>query len=855
MLNEIRLIIRSLLKQPGFTSIAVATVALGVGVNVAIFSVVYGLLLRPLPYRDPDRLVWVTNMVQSFRAEMVSGADYLDWRDHSRSLEQVAAWDVTVGLLTARDGQPVRAIGARVSPTFLPALGATPRAGRGFDKGDAKQGAAPVVILSDGLWRRLFGDDVALESQAVRMGSQLLTVVGVLPKGFQFPQQPNVEMLVPLVLDEGRERGRQQMTILSTLARLAPGVTADQAREELKTIRREGEQRAHEQREAAGPMTMPLPGGPMGGGGNQVEVFDDAVAPPGGPDGPADGPGPRAGPPESVVAVVPLQRHLVGDVRPLVLALMASAAFVLLIACANLANLMLARSTSRLRELSIRAAIGASRGRIISLVILESVITAAIGTVAGVVLAAWVVQALVTLAPVSLGAGIFQQMPLGLDVPVLIFAAAIALAVGVLFGVGPALLVSRADVTTMLRASGGGHSSARPRARFRAVLVATEVAVAVVLLVGATLLVRSFARVLDVDPGFHAERVVTVALDPASERYQTPDSLRTFYAQIEDRVGAIAGVEAVGIGDTVPLRDYSMVMMGLQVEGTAPSREAEPEVAVTMVTPGYFTTMGMQLRRGRVFTDADRPGAPPVILVNETMARHYWGSLDPVGRRLRIGPRRPDWLTVVGVVADTRHDGLEASSRAAMYRPLAQEPVPFSYVAVRSALEPTAVIGALRQAVRQVDPSLVVYDVASMSERLSRAMAPRRFSMALVSAFAFLALLLSAIGVYGVLAYVVGERTREFGIRRALGATGGDVIGLVARQAGAMVAAGLAVGLAVAFAASPLLGSALFATAPRDRWSFVLVPVLIVLSAVAAMAAPARRAVKVDPAVTLKVEG
>jgi predicted permease len=911
-LAELRFTLRTLARQPGFVLVAVLTTALGVGANVAIFSVVQALLLRPLPYRDPSSLVWVTNVVESFQAEMVSGADFLDWRDQSRTLTALAAFTDPDGVTLDLPDRPERAIETRISSNFLGTLGVRPTAGRDFVAADEKAGAAPVAIVTDSAWRHIFGDDARFDGpRSIRIGRHLVTIVGVLPQGFAFPQQPRVELLAPLQLDEARERGRRMVSIVHTLGRLAPGMTAGQAQAELKTIQREAATAA-----AAAPRPadglLPEPG--MGGPGGRISIEEGpAEAGPAGPQGAgrvgpqgagrvgpagagsagpqgagrvgpaagsagpqgagrvgpaeagspgpqlgADGPGPggQQGPgpmrPEMQVQVTPLQMRLVGDVRPQLLALVATVGLVLLIACANLANLALARATSRQRELTIRAALGASRPRLVRHLLTESLSIAVAGGAIGVLLAAWLDRALLTLVPHGIASGLFDQVPIGLNLPVLLFALGVSLLTGVLVGIAPAIMASRFDLNDALKTGGHGATGSASRARFRAALVAAEVGLAIVLLVGATLLVRSFARLLSVDPGFHPDGVTTFAIDLGRDRYPSPDAVRGFYRTLADRVGSMAGVVAVGYGDTIPLNDYSMIVIGIDVEGATPPPGREPEIAITSTSAGYFRAMGMTMIRGRRFTPEDRENTPGVVVVNQTMARHYWGDKDPLGKHIQIGPRQPMPMTVVGVVADTRHDGLGAEVRPAMYRPFDQTPLPFGFLVVRSGLSQPVVVDAVRAAVRDLDQHLVVHDVASMDSRLAESVAPRRFAMLLLASFAGLALVLAAVGLYGVIAYVVSERTREIGIRMALGARASQIGALVVRQAGLMVGTGILAGLAAAWALGPLMARALFGVAPHDALTFAAVPALVAGVALVASLAPALRAAHVDPAVTLR---
>jgi predicted permease len=897
---DVRDALRALRRNPTFSLVALLTMAIGIGANTAVFSVVNALLLRPLPYRDPDRLVWVAKLEPAMHAEIAAGADYLDWRDQTRSLEGIAAWDEAPALTLLGAGDPERLVGAHVTARFFDLLGVRPVRGRSFLPEDERLNGPPVAIVSHRLWERVFGADAAFRERPLRLDSGTFTVVGVLPASFLFPQKPSPDILMPLRLDEAMERRREMMRIVHVAARLKTGVAIEQVRSELTAIIRRGEQQAaarqdHEASAAApprdtestasdtfdrpvgppggapasgerivrppegrGPMPFANPApGPAAGGGNHLEMPvgpRNAPSNTGGPGGPNAGP---RRPPQGEIIVRPLQQHLVGDVRPALMLLTATVGLVLLIACANVANLVLARATARSRELAVRAALGATRWRLVRQSLVESVLLALAGGALGVLAAGWCLGVVRSLLPAPLAEGALGLAPIGIDRGVLVFTVIVASLTGIVSGVGPALVASRVDLETSLREAARFAAGSAARSRLRRVLVVGEIALAVVLLVGAGLLVRSFARLLSVDPGFRSERVVTMAVN-----LQAPnaDAARTranpFFADVAARVRALPGVQAVAYGDTVPLRQYSRIMMGLAAEGRddpAPNGPP-PDVAVSMVSSQYFTAMGVRLVRGRAFTDDDRQGSPPVAVVNERFARQFWGAEDPVGRRLRFGPRRPDWITVVGVAADVRHDGLAAEPRRTLYQPFAQEPVPFGFIVVRTSGETASTVQAVRQVVRTIDPTLAVYDVATMDERLERSVGGRRFSMLLILAFALVALTLAAVGLYGVLAYIVGERTREIGIRMALGAGLQDVLGMVLRQSGVMVALGVVLGLMAALAVGPLLAAGLFGVTPHDPFTLVSVPLVIAAIAAIATWVPARRAARVDPVEALRDE-
>ena len=873
---DLRAALRALRKRPAFTAVAILTLALGIGANTALFSVVHAVLLRPLPFHEPERLVHVTNRVVGTDFELTPAADYLDWRDQSGHLEGITAWSDGDDH-TLRHGEiSERLQGARVSASFFPVLALRLAQGRGFLAAEERLQGGRVAVVSHRLWNRLFGAAVRLEGQMIRLGDEAFTIVGVLPDGFLFPRSPDVDVLLPLALDETTERGRRQMTLVQLIARLGPGVTAVQARAELETIQKRARAAAEESlaanpadNTAAGPQpggAEPPPGPPPGGGGGRMVIRmapgPDAGPAPGGRPGPGAGPGagPRRGPggggpggppgfPETLLVIQPLRDWLVGDVRPSLLMLLASVGCVLLIACANVANLLLARATSRRREIAVRAALGAGRGHIVRLLLTESLLLALFGGACGLLLAHWTIRPLVALMPPDLADGLFRFTAIGIDAPVLLFTALVSCSTGLLFGLVPAVAATRVDLQDPLQEGGrGGRSGA-----LRGLLVAAEVAVAAVLLVVAGLLLRSFLRLTAVDPGFEADPVLTlrVGLDP--ERYPTPVRQTDFFQESARRVATLPGVHSVSFASTVPLTGFSMILRGLQAEGQPPIPiEEQPEIAVVLAGPDYFQTLGIPLLRGRAFTAADTAAAPGVAIVSRKMARRIWGEADPVGRRLRGAGRD---LVVVGVAEDVKHEGAAVeSARLVMYRPFLQQPLPFGFLAVRAAGDPADLTAAVRDQILSLDASVPISDVATLRERLRGSVADRRFQLTLLGLFALLALGLAGVGLYGVLAYMVGERTQEIGIRMALGAERGRVLRLVVRQGLRLAAAGLAAGLVLSLPAGRLLRSSLYGVTPADPVTYVLIPAALLGVALLSSWLPARRATRVDPAVALRKE-
>ena len=839
--SDLRTSLRSLANRPAFTAVALLTLALGIGANSAIFSVVHAVLLRPLPYGEPERLVWATNVLPDFGAEMLPAADYLEWRDGSRTLEAIAAYDDGINFTLTGAERPERIRGARVTASFLPTLRVQPARGRGILPQEERLNGGRMAVVSEQLWQRLFGD-APFEVKPLELDGQTFSVVGVLPGTFLFPRNPEVDVLVPLALDETVELGRQQMSIVQVIGRLKPGVSITQARAELDGIQTRSENDAMARAEA-----NPVPEGPRGPqgpppagtGGNQITIRLG-----GGPGGPG---GPRPRLPESILKITSLRERLVGDIRPALLTLLGAVGFVLLIACANVANLLLARATTRRREIAIRAALGAGHGRIARLLLTESALLGLLGGICGLVLALAAVRPLVALMPAGLAHGLFRQVEIGIDGTVLAFTLAVSLGTGLLFGLAPALAASRPDLQDPLKEGGRGRSSAA-----RGLLVAAEVALAVVLLVGAGLLLRSFLRLQAVDPGFRPERVLTLAVDLGPDNYPSPASQANFFGELARRVRALPGVESVSYGDSMPLTGFGMIRRGLQVEGRPPlPPEEQPEVAVTTVGPGYFDTLGVRIVRGRGFDERDRADGLPVAVVSESMARIFWGEEDPVGRRFQSG--RQGTVTVVGVAADVKNEGLAADKqRAQMYRPFLQDPRPFGFLAVRTRSDPAALTAGVRGEVLVLDRNRPVYDIATMEERLATSVADRRFNLLLLGLFALVALVLAAVGLYGVLAYAVNERTHEIGIRMALGARRESVLGLILRQGVMLVVMGLAAGLLASLLLGRVLAGSLYGVPSTDPVTFMAIPVALLAVALLSSWLPARRATQVDPTVALR---
>ena len=802
LIRDVRYAVRSLLRSPGFTLAAVLTLALGIGANTAVFSVVDALLLRALPYRDAGSLVtlWESRGPAGAERSPVSPPNYLDWKVRSGSLRDMAAYR-SWGFDLAGVEEPERLTGARVSAGLLALLGVVPEAGRGFLEEEDRFGARPVVMVSDGLWRRRFGADPGLVGSTLKLNGGAYTVVGILPAGADLPA---ADVWVPLALEPYAltQRGNRSLTVL---ARLDRGATLARARAEMHTIAREAAQ-LHPDADAGW----------------------DAV-------------------------VVPLREQLVAGIRPTLLLLWAAVGLVLLIGCANVANLMLARATTREREVALRAALGAGRARLVRQLLTESLLLGAIGGSAGVLLAYAAVEVAVTLVAPHLG----RAGAIGLDARVLAFALGASLAAGVGFGLVPAWRFSSPDPGQSLKESGERGGTGARASLYRGALVGGEVAVALMLLIGAGLLIRSLARLQAVDPGFRSASTLTLTVSLPESRYAEPHAKVAFFQQLQARLEGLAGVTSAALASHLPLAGRSLTV-DVEPEGQPAPLAGEPRLAdYVSVTPGFFRAMGIPLLAGRDLAGGDGLETPPVVVINQTMARRYWAHRSPIGQRLVVGATvgadaRP--RTIVGVVGDVRAAGLESEPAPALYVSYYQNPWPTMSAVVRTASDPGSLAAAARAQVRALDAEEPVYNLRSLDDLLGGSLALRRTQARLLGAFTLAALLLAAVGVYGVVAHAVARRTREVGIRMALGARGGDLMRLVVWRGMRPVAVGLALGGVGALGVSKAMAGLLFGVAPTDAVTFAGSALVLVLVALAACVAPARRATRVDPVVALRSE-
>jgi putative ABC transport system permease protein len=806
LIQDLRYGLRGLRQNLAFTLVAVCSLALGIGANTAIFSLFNAVLLRPLPFREPERLAMVWEETPSIGAtrDEVAPANFVDWRAQNRSFDEMAALSWKSFNVTG-DGEPERVSGYSVTANLFQMIGARPAIGRAFLPEENRDGAPKVVMLSHGLWQRRYGGDPAVLGRGVLLDGERYTVVGVMPAGFQFLQS-YIGMWVPLTLapEETTQRSANYLTVVG---RLKEGVTAEQAQSDIGAIAE-----------------------------RIAKQYPDSSE------------GLRS-------SVVPLREQLSGKARRPLVVLLAAVGFVLLIACANVANLLLARAARRRREFAVRTALGASRGRVVRQLLTESVLLSALGGAAGLLLAAWGFEFLKKLVPDTLT----LTTSLGLSKTVFGYAAGVSVLTSVVFGLAPALQASRADVNEVLKQ--GGRTGAGGGGRLRGALVITEVALALVLLVGAGLMMQTVSRLRGQYSMLRPEQLLTARTVLPGNKYGEHARRAAFYDEVLARVRRLPGVVSAGYTTSVPLQ-WKGGANGFEMEGETPPG-VTPNAIHRQVSAGYLETLGVPLREGRLIEERDDERAQFVLVVNETMARKFWPGQSAVGKRVRFGPAgaRPEtlpWRTVVGVVADVRQIGMDAPAKAEMYLPHRQVKT-FAFfrprdLVVRAAGDPLALVPALTREVRAVDPDQPLSNVATMEQQLGDETGSRGTGMLLLSAFAGLALLLAAVGIYGVLAYFVAQHVPEIGVRLALGARPRDILALVLKKGMGLALGGVAAGLAGSFALTRLMSGLLYGVTATDPVTFAGVALLLAGVALVACLVPARRATKVDPMIALRYE-
>jgi putative ABC transport system permease protein len=807
LLRDVRYSLRRLKKSPAFTAIVIITLALGIGANTAIFSVVNTVLLRALPYREPGRLVSIEHFYPSLHSmeAPVSSRGFRDYRDKTKSFESVAV-EQQFGVNVTGAGDPERVPAVKVSGDWFHVLGVAPMLGRAIQRDDDQPGREHVVVLSSGIWTRLFGGKRSAIGSTIELNDETYQVVGVMPPSFHSFFAPTADVFIPLALPAKAFTNGYTNEYLNLSARLKSGVTLASAQAEMKVFA-ENLKKTYPNQFAP---TWTL----------KVRSFDDLST---------------------------------GSIRPALLVLLGAVGFVLLIACANVANLLLARAALRIKEVAIRSALGADRASLVRQLLTESVLLAIAGGVLGLLLAVSSVKSLVALYP-----GMSRASEVGVDGHVMVFTLLVSVITGLLFGLAPALQTSRSNLQETLRdgnRSGGSDLAGRA---LRRGLVVAEVALALTLLAGAGLLIKSVARLENVSPGFDPHNVLVFNLSLPQVKYPTDTSQELFTAQLMPRLNALPGVRAAGSTSVLPFGG-GWSTASFMIEGlTVPPGQNGPWGDIRTVTPRFFDALRIPLIKGRLFTDQDRAGALPVVVIDQEFAKKYFANTDPIGKRITFGAnaggKDSTWITIVGVVGHAAHEGLDAERRIQYYFPVAQSGGRNMTVALSTSGNPLALLPAARATVSEIDKQLPLSAVNTMDALIDKSVGQRRLSMILLGVFSTIALLLATIGIYGVMSYSVAQRTRELGIRMALGAARGRVLGLVVSQGMALALTGIVIGLVAALALTRLLSNQLYGVGATDPATFALVSVVLIGIALAATLVPALRATRVDPVVALRDE-
>ena len=804
LMQDLRYGLRTLLKRPGFSLIAIATLAIGIGASTTIFTVVNAALLRGLPYKQPDRLyhLWERPPQREFTKREMSYPDFQDYQKNN-VFDGLAAYTGGGAILSGM-GEPESIPAPRVTANFFSVLGVDPILGRAFQAGEDTPGTPKVTVLTYGLWQRRFGGNSNVIGQSVTINDESHTIVGVLPASFQFALR-NADLFVPYQPTQN-QLTRRYMHGTNLIGRLKDGVTPEQAQAELDII-----------------------------AGRIEQQFNDSHA------------GTKA-------RLVPLQEEIVGTVRPILLVLLAAVGFVLLIACANVASLLLTRSLSRQKEVGIRAALGASRWRVVRQLLTESLLLSLAGGAVGVVIAYWGVPALVaTLPPNQLNALPFLRS-LQIDLNILAFSFGLSLLTGVIFGLAPALQSSRLDLNEVLK-EGGRQTSAGAGTRLRSAMVISEIALAVVLLVGAGLMMKSLLRLLQTNVGFKTENLLTMTVVLPPSKYTDVNQRVSFNSQLQERVQSLPGVEGAGTVDILPLNGGNTTRFYIDGD-PVPEPGKETEANIRVVNDHYFKTIGVPLIAGRFFDERDRANAPGVVIIGKTIADRLFGGRDPVGMRLRYPSVQVDPITIVGVVGDVKITGLDEAIRPVLYYPYRQTGGNGANLVVRTTSDPTSLAATVRSEVRALEPDAAILNVNTMDGMISQTPASfmRRFPALMIGIFAGVALLLASIGIYGVVSYSVSQQIHHIGIRMALGAGPSDILKMVLKQGLVLALAGVAIGVVAALGLMRLLTTLLYEVRTTDFSTFAIVTGTLFVVALLACYLPARRATKVDPLVALRYE-
>jgi len=797
LLQDVRYGVRTLLKKPAFTLIVVLTLALGIGANSAIFSVVNALLLRPLPYSDPDRLVVVWSVYRTNDKAYASAANFRDWKEQSQAFERLAAYDT--GRFNLGGGDKPEALdGALVSADLFPVLGVRPVLGELLRSEEEQPGQNRVALISNGLWQRRFGADKNVLGQTLTLDGDTYTVKGVMPASFNFPEK--AELWIPLSFspDEVNDRSYNH---LSVIGRMKPGVSLQQAQMEMSTIAT-----------------------------HLAQQYPQSNA-------------------ERGIRLITLQDQVVGDIRLALLVLIAAVGFVLLIACANITNLMLARALRRQKEIAVRTALGATRLRLVQQLVTESLILALLSGALGILLAFAGVEFLVRISPGTIP----RLEEISVDMRVVGFTVVISVLTGLIFGLVPALHASKPNLNESLKEGKGTSGSGTGRQRARRWLIVTETALALVLLIGAGLLIKSFLKLSGVEPGFNPNNTLTMAVTLFPPKYKTRADLNSFYTQLRQQIETVPGVQAAGATSHLPFsgRDYGL---DFDIVGHPPASPGESMAArYRVISLNYLRTMEIPLLKGRDFSESDRREAPPVVLINETLAHRYFTNEDAIGKFVNLeGYETP--RQIVGVIGSVKHVKLDTEAKPEIYAPQMQAPQPTMTIVVRTSSDPLNFVNAIRNQVAAVDKDQPVYNVKTMDQYLSESVAQPRFRTTLLGAFAAVALILATIGIYGLISHSVSNRTRELGVRVALGAKPRDLFKLVVGQGLLLAFEGIVIGLIAAFFLTRIISALLFGVSTTDPITFIAIPLLLIGVAFVASYLPARKAMKVDPIIALKNE-
>lgn len=798
LLQDIRYGVRMLARAPGFTLVAVLSLALGIAANTSIFSIVYAVLLRPLPFAEPSQLMAVDGGGHLIKTFTDSSADFLATNHETTSFESLAAYDNEGSVNLTESGEPERILTTRVSANFFPTLGVNPMIGRNFLAAEGKVGADRVVILGHGLWQRRFNASRDAIGKTVKLNGQSFSVIGVMPEGFEFPQyNGKAELFVPLIWRD--DLIAKEGIFIQVIGRLKTGVTLERAQVEMNTVT----ERVHQE------------------AGQKVDP----------------------------IRLTLLSKEFSKHIGPALWILLGAVGFVLLIGCANVAGLLLERAASRQKELAVRSAVGASRGRLVRQLLTESILLATLGGGVGVLLSWLSLNALVSISPVEIP----QVHTIEINPAVMLFTLGASVVTGVVFGLAPALQFSRPDVNDLLKEGGKGLTVRR--SRLRQLLIISELAIALVLLVGATLMLKTFRNFMSLEKGFDSSGVLTLEISPPEAKYKDRKQQAAFYQLMIESIKNVPGVLSVGGANHIPLASkQGRMILPLYVEGRPTADNFQGSGDYRVISPDYFRAMGMTLLKGRTFQDQDDQKSQRVVIVNEAVVRMLFPGADPIGKRLMVGNAKGKPHEIVGVVADIRNWGLSEKPMPEFYLSYQQAAPPFLGLAVRTKGDPLRLTEEIRRAVAAVDPDQPLYNVVTMEQALSDSISKERFAMFMLGLFAAMAFILAIVGIYGVMSYSVTQRTHEMGVRLALGAKGADVVKMIVGQGIVLIAIGITIGLASSFALTRVLASLLYGVKPADPAVFSAAALLLGLVALFACYVPARRASRVNPMVALRYE-